>query len=305
MDIKTLKENIESKLSDIRFIFVNSEDSFLSNQYTNAIAQKNELKIVPVEEIKSLIPNDNDIFGIGDVIDETCLYVYRTDKFEEKDTDIKKIKHLVIVCDKIDAESKEIFKELVVDMPKLEPWQIKDYAYSIADGVNTKKLDWLLTVSNNNIHRVHSELSKLTPFIPKERDYVFDMMVEDDAFVDLSNFVIFDLSNALIKKDTKTIAKILEDIKKIDVEPLGLQVILTNQFRNIISVQLSPNATAEKLGMNPKQFYAISKYSCGYYTREQLVEIFDVVSKCDYLLKNGDVPNDKLVDYMILHILSA
>ena len=305
MDIKTLKENIESKLSDIRFIFVNSEDSFLSNQYTNAIAQKNELKIVSVEEIKSLIPNDNDIFGIGDVIDETCLYVYRTDKFEEKDTDIKKIKHLVIVCDKIDAESKEIFKELVVDMPKLEPWQIKDYAYSIADGVNTKKLDWLLTVSNNNIHRVHSELSKLTPFIPKERDYVFDMMVEDDAFVDLSNFVIFDLSNAIIKKDTKTIAKILEDIKKIDVEPLGLQVILTNQFRNIISVQLSPSATAEKLGMNPKQFYAISKYSCGYYTREQLVEIFDVVSKCDYLLKNGDVPNDKLVDYMILHILSA
>lgn len=305
MDIKTLKENIESKLSDIRFIFVNSEDSFLSNQYINAIAQKNELKIITVEEIKSLVPNDNDIFGVGDVIDESCLYVYRVDKFEEKDPDIMKIKHLVIVCDKIDSESKEIFKELVVEMPKLEPWQIKDYAYSIADGVNTKKLDWLLTVSNNNIHRVHNELSKLTPFIPKERDYVFDMMVEDDAFVDLSNFVIFDLSNAIIKKDIKTIAKILEDIKKIDVEPLGLQVILTNQFRNIISVQMSPNASAEKLGMNPKQFYAISKYSCGYYTREQLVKIFDVVSKCDYLLKNGDVPNDKLVDYMILHILSA
>lgn len=305
MDIKTLKENIESKLSDIRFIFVNSEDSFLSNQYINAIAQKNELKIITVEEIRSLIPNDNDIFGIGDVIDETCLYVYKVDKFEEKDSDIMKIKHLIIVCDKIDSESKEIFKELVIEMPKLETWQIKDYAYSIADGVNTKKLDWLLTVSNNNIHRVHNELSKLTPFIPKERDYVFDMMVEDDAFVDLSNFVIFDLSNAIIKKDIKTIAKILEDIKKIDVEPLGLQVILTNQFRNIISVQMSPNASAEKLGMNPKQFYAISKYSCGYYTREQLVEIFDVVSKCDYLLKNGDVPNDKLVDYMILHILSA
>ena len=305
MDIKTLKENIESKLSDIRFIFVNSEDSFLSNQYINAIAQKNELKVITVEEIKSLIPNDNDIFGIGDVIDETCLYVYKVDKFEEKDPDIMKIKHLIIVCDKIDSESKEIFKELVIEMPKLEPWQIKDYAYSIADGVNTKKLDWLLTVSNNNIHRVHNELSKLAPFIPKERDYVFDMMVEDDAFVDLSNFVIFDLSNAIIKKDIKTIAKILEDIKKIDVEPLGLQVILTNQFRNIISVQMSPNASAEKLGMNPKQFYAISKYSCGYYTREQLVEIFDVVSKCDYLLKNSDVPNDKLVDYMILHILSA
>lgn len=305
MDIKTLKENIESKLSDIRFIFVNSEDSFLSNQYINAIAQKNELKIITVDEIKSLVPNDNDIFGVGDVIDESCLYVYRVDKFEEKDPDIMKIKHLVIVCDKIDSESKEIFTELVVEMPKLEPWQIKDYAYSIADGVNTKKLDWLLTVSNNNIHRVHNELSKLTPFIPKERDYVFDMMVEDDAFVDLSNFVIFDLSNAIIKKDIKTIAKILEDIKKIDVEPLGLQVILTNQFRNIISVQMSPNASAEKLGMNPKQFYAISKYSCGYYTREQLVKIFDVVSKCDYLLKNGDVPNDKLVDYMILHILSA
>ena len=305
MDIKTLKESIESTLNDIRFIFVNSEDSFLSNQYIHAIADKNNLRIVNVEEIKSLIPNDNDIFGIGDVIDETCLYVYRVDKFEEKDSDISKIKHLIVVCDKIDTESKEIFKDLVVDMPKLESWQIKDYAYSIADGVNTKKLDWLLTISNNNIHRIHNELSKVSPFIPKERDYVFDMMVEDDAFTDLSNYMIFDLSNAIVKKDLKTIARILEDIKKIDVEPLGLQVILTNQFRNIISVQLSPNASAEKLGMSSKQFYAISKYSCGFYTKEQLVEIFDVVSKCDYLLKNGDVPNDKLVDYMILHILSA
>ena len=304
MDLKTLKEQLDTVLSDICYIFVNSEDSFLSNQYIRAIADKKGIKIVYVEEINTLIPNNNDIFGFEEAIDDNCLYVYHVDKFDLIDPQIKLIKNLIIVCDKIDNNSIDVFKDIIISMPKLEPWMIKDYVYSIADGVPTHKLDWLMEVSNNNIYRLHNELSKLAAFNKKERDYLFDMMLEDDAFVDLSNYVIFDLSNAILKKDLKTIAKILEDIKKIDVEPLGLQVILTNNFRNIMSIQLAQNPTAEKLGMKPNQFYAISK-SCGKFTRDQLVKIFDIVSSCDYKLKNGDVPNDKLVDYMILNIFAA
>ena len=190
-------------------------------------------------------------------------------------------------------------------MPKLLDWQIKDYVYTLGDGIDTKKLDWLINISNNDIYRLHNELSKLNLFSVKERDSLFDLMCNEDAFVDLSNYVIFDLTNAILQKDIKRIKYMLEEINSFDVEPLGLQVLLTNNFKNVLSIQLSPNATAEKLNMNPKQFYAVKKNTCGYYSRDQLIKIFDLVSSCDYKMKSGELSNDMLIDYMILHILSA
>lgn len=305
MTIEVLKSNLESNTLDEFYIFLNSENSFLSNQYIKAISETKQLKIVYVDDLKSLLPDKNDIFGSTELIDSTCLYVYKVNIFDSKDFGISDIKNLIIVCDKIDEETKQIYSSYVVEMPKLLDWQIKDYVYTLGDGIDTKKLDWLINVSNSDIYRLHNELSKLNMFSVKERDSLFDLMSNEDAFIDLSNYVIFDLTNAILQKDIKRIMYMLEDVKNWDCEPLGLQVLLTNNFKKVLSIQLSPNATAEKLNMNPKQFYAVKKNTCGYYSRDQLIKIFDIVSSCDYKMKSGELSNDMLIDYMILHILSA
>lgn len=304
MTIETLKTNLDNKTLDDFYIFFNLETSFLSNQYVDAIAQARGLKLIYIDDLRSLIPDKNDIFGSAETVDASCLYVYKIDKFEDKDLQIKDIKNLIIVCNKIDDETKELFLPYIIEMPKLESWQIKDYVYSLADGVSTTKLDWLINISNNDIYRLHNEISKLNLFSIKEREYLFDLMVEEDAFIDLSNYVIFDLTNAILQKDIKKIRYMLEAVHSWDCEPLGLQTLLTNNFRNVLAVQLAPNSPPEKLGLSPKQVYAIRKNNTGYYSRDQLVEIFELISSCDYKMKNGDLSNDMLIDYMILNILS-
>lgn len=304
MTIETLKTNLDNKTLDDFYIFFNLETSFLSNQYVDAIAQARGLKLIYIDNLRSLIPDKNDIFGSAETVDASCLYVYKIDKFEDKDLQIKDIKNLIIVCNKIDDETKELFLPYIIEMPKLESWQIKDYVYSLADGVSTNKLDWLINISNNDIYRLHNEISKLNLFSIKEREYLFDLMVEEDAFIDLSNYVIFDLTNAILQKDIKKIRYMLEAVHSWDCEPLGLQTLLTNNFRNVLAVQLAPNSPPEKLGLSPKQVYAIRKNNTGYYSRDQLVEIFELISSCDYKMKNGDLSNDMLIDYMILNILS-
>lgn len=304
MTIETLKTNLDNKTLDDFYIFFNLETSFLSNQYVDAIAQARGLKLIYIDDLRSLIPDKNDIFGSAETVDASCLYVYKIDKFEDKDLQIKDIKNLIIVCNKIDDETKELFLPYIIEMPKLESWQIKDYVYSLADGVSTNKLDWLINISNNDIYRLHNEISKLNLFSIKEREYLFDLMVEEDAFIDLSNYVIFDLTNAILQKDIKKIRYMLEAVHSWDCEPLGLQTLLTNNFRNVLAVQLAPNSPPEKLGLSPKQVYAIRKNNTGYYSRDQLVEIFELISSCDYKMKNGDLSNDMLIDYMILNILS-
>lgn len=305
MDLQTLQNAILSNQQLPSFIiFHNSENSFLANQYTDAIAVNKSLKKVYVEDPKSLIPDKDDIFGITQYIDDKCLYVSHLETFNIYDRELSKVTNLIIICNKLDTDCKDIFSEFIIEMPKLEDWHIKDYVYSIADGVDTKKLDWLISICNSDIYRLTNEINKLSIFNKKERDHLFEQFCCDEMFSDLTNFVVFDLTNAIIKRDIQKVGMILEDLTKGDFEPLGIQVILTNNFRNIIQVQMSQNATAEKLGMKSNQFYAVKK-NTGYYNKDQLVTIYDRIASCDYKMKNGEISNDKLIDYMMLNIFSA
>jgi len=306
MTIESLKELIETNADlDSMYIFLNSENTFLSNQYIVEISKKKNLKIVYVEDLKALIPDKNDIFGVEETIDSTCLYVHHQETFDFKDSSLKELKNLIIVCDKIDDETKEIFDPYIIKMPRLEEWMIKDYVYTIADGVDTVKLDWLIKVANNDIYRIENEIAKISIFPKVERNYIFDLLMEEDAFADLNNYHIFDLSTALLQKDLIKIAELVEDVKSWDCEPLGLQVLTSQNFRKVLQIQLSPKPDPDKLGLTSKQIWAIQKYNCGFYSRDQLVKIFDKVTYADYMMKNGDLSNDKLVDYLILNILSA
>ena len=44
-------------------IFQNSENSFISNQYINAISSLKEIKIIYVDDLKGLFPDENDIMN--------------------------------------------------------------------------------------------------------------------------------------------------------------------------------------------------------------------------------------------------
>ena len=296
--------NVNKSELESFYIFLNSENTFLSNQYIKEIAKKRNLTITYIDDVIELIPDKNDIFGSEQIIDDNYLYVSKIDKFSYTDIAIKNIKNLIISCNSMSKESEEIFSSFVVKMPKLEEWQIKDYVYTIADGVNSRKLDWLISLCNKDIYRLDNEISKLSLFNKKERDTLFEMFADDGMFSDLSDLVVFDLTNAIIRKDIKAVGEILEEVKNFDCEPLGVNTILINSFRNIIQIQLSQNPTADKLNMKSNQFYALKK-SCGFYSKEQLIKIFDIVTSAEYQMKNGYILNDKLIEYMIIKIFSV
>lgn len=287
------------------YIFLNTENTFLSNQYIEEISKVNSLSISYVDELKSLVPDKNDIFGCDVTLSENTLYVYKTDEFVCNDISIKNVKNLIIVCNKIEKNTAELFKTFIIEMPKLQEWQIKDYVYSLADGVDHRKLDWLISICNKDIYRIDNELSKIKIFNKKDRDDVFNQFAEEGAFSDLSNIVVFDLTSAILKRDAKRTSEILEDIKNFDCEPFGVLTLLLNSFRNVINIQLSRDPSAVSLGMKPAQFYAIQKNNCGVYTKEQLVTIFELLSKIEFRVKMGELPVELLIDYMVTNIFAV
>lgn len=204
----------------------------------------------------------------------------------------------IIICKS--TNDKEAIK-----IPSLEDWQVVDYAIHKVKGMNKQDIENLIKKYSKNYLRFINDIDKISIFNEGSQNLVYHKMVEDGMFDQISNLTIWDLSNAIIKKDTKTIAEVLKVIDYIDVEPLGLAKVLYNNFRTITSIQTNARVTAKDVGMSDKQFYVIKKYNCGFYSNDQLVKIMNLLTNIEYLFKYSELPMSSLIDYMICKILGV
>ncbi len=305
MTIQELKKQIEngSSIHDL-IIFKNVEYDFISNQYIKAIAKLNHQEIEYIDSLDPFIHTSTSLFEEEAADINENLRVFRTDEFIYDNPRLLGIKDLIIVTSKISSKSIEkLFERSIVIVPKLETWQIKDYAYSVAEGVNTKDLDWLLELCGKNINRLSQELDKLSLFTVGERKYFFEELIRDGAVDDLSAYGIFNFTTAIIHKDYDTLIRIYNEIDRVDINEFGLLKILLQNFKNLVMVQLQANPTPDNTGLESKQLWAIKKIP-KVYSPEQLVNIFSFLSDIDRQVKNGELPTDIMIDYMTIKILS-
>ena len=305
MTLEELKSKIEEKtLTSELIILVNADGSFLSNQYINAISNIKNKKIQYLDDLSSVESRRVNIFGEGIEVEDNTLRVYKCDTFSTTSSTLDKEADLIIVCSKVDDKCTAQYSDHIIRLPVLEEWMIKDYVYSLAEGVKDKDLDWLMRICNNNIDRLDNEISKLTLFDSRQRQELFQDFVDEQMFDDLSEFSIFNISNALQSRDRGKLKQILPEIKNIDVEAVGLVKILWQNFRKMITVWMSSNPTSENTGLKSNQIWAIKNLP-KVFNKEQLINIFEVVSEVDYKLKSGMLDANLIVDYLTIKTLSV
>lgn len=302
MTLEDLKTSIENGVLDYPLIIFQCDDSaFIPHQYLRRIAKESGKEITPISSIDEILNVQPSLFFRE--VDDKLYRFFDCDTLECFPPKANEVKNTFIICKKVKDSILTECSSYIVKVPKLESWQIQDYVYSLANGVDTQKLDRLIKVCNEDIYRLDQELKKLVIFSKIEQPYVFDEFISDGIFSDLSEFNIFDLSTAILKKDFNTIKQVLIDIDHIDIEPIGLQKVLTDNFRDIIAVQLSKAAQPEYFekvfGWKRGKFWAI-KYSCGVYTKSQLIKIYEFLTSINF----GDIPEGQLISYLITHIIS-
>jgi len=300
MELVTLKQHIESGIAPMMFrIFKlpKSGDRFLVDQYVKSISDINKLKIAYIDSLDSLSSGD-DLFET----EPDVIYVYTITKIDNLSEEISENKNLIIITKEIADSIKANFGYCLVEFPELEDWQIADYGRTLLSGISKSYIDWLVSICKNP-YRLKNECDKVTIFPKSERDKLFDKCVNEGLAEDLSSYTIFNFTNALITKNINQVKLILSEIEHIDIEPVGIITVLYKNFKNIINIQLDSKATAESLGMTSKQFNAI-KYNIGYFNKQSLIEIFNIITDIDYKLKSGQLPADMIIDYLMLNILS-
>jgi len=301
MTLEELKKIIESgKVPEQLVILKYSDSGFIPYQYITFIRKNKEYQVEFHDNLNGLINNTIDIFSFEN--NEKIYKIVDIETFDSIDESLRSLKNVLVVCKKVIKESAKIFSDFIVEVPKLENWQIEDYVYSVADGVDQKLLKRLIEVCNSNIYRLHQEVEKLSIFPKEQRKYLYQDFLDDGAFSDLSNLNIFNFSTCIVKRDIKGLFEVYKELQNIDIEPIGLLILLVQNFRDIISVQLSPNSSAESLGMKPNKYWAV-KYSCGFYTKEELMFIYSFLCSLDAKIKIGEMPMEHLIDYIIIKVM--
>lgn len=272
MQLKELKSQIESNSFLLPLIFI-SDNNLLIRQYIKHIANLRSLYIKRINSIseiqESLFDNDN-------------LYVLETEEFNEKISG-----NVIVICKKTDQEA--------IKFPKLESWQVSDYFKLKLKGVDQYKLDEVVDKYIDYIS-CDIELQKIEIFPNVIQNDVFNLLYNEGYFN--KEVSIFDLSNAIIKKDKKQIVEILK--QKPILNEMALHSILYNNFKNILQIQTNSKCDAQSLGISDKQFYVMKKYNCGYYSTEELYNILEFLSGFEYDLKFSGISKDKMLDYLLV-----
>lgn len=287
MEIKELKNAIETNTVTSEMMIWKLEDEsslVVATQYYRRIA---ELKKLNVKVIDSF----DEIASQGFIEDDN-LYIMKVKDFNEKEINKE---NCIIICNST--------KLNCIKIPKLEQWQFEDYISEKVKGLNRDEVQWLSSQYGVNYFRFLNDMEKISIFEPEIQAFIYKLLLDEGRFKEITSLNIWDLSNSILKKDRNMVKKVLEIIQYIDVEPLGLLTVLYNNFKRVINIQMNPGCTAQDLNISDKQFYAIKKNNCGYYSNSKLVEIFKLLTDLEYKFKFDGLPRNMLIDYMVCKIL--
>ncbi len=297
MKLKNLKNKIKSKsYIPLPLIFNAYNNDFLINEYLNGIEQNMRLNATYVRNIQEI----NDIIS-SMFYDESYLFIYKADKDTLiKRNDLRTDKVIIIYEEKSPKET-DIEQ---VDFCKLENWMIEEYAFSLLPGLNKQESNWLCKVCNYNIERISLECQKLKIFEPKEQEELFNLIIKENGYYDLSCNGLYDLNNSVIKKDILGVKSVIKDLDNIDLSSMSLISILLKNFFNIINIQMGRNIDANKLEITEKQFKAL-KYNTNKYSNDKIISIYRFLNSIDSKLKNGylDIDNKEQIYYILNNIL--
>ena len=287
IELATFKNEIENNtllFDDNLFIFIGKDLSseFIFDQYAHIFINNNFIEL-------NLVDGLYDNMGFFD-IDNSSLDVFKTDKLEY----IPKTFKGWIYCKSVSKDIRDNFDKSIIELPKLEKWQIVDYISSKCH-ITIEQAEKLYD-EYDNIYKLDIESNKLKIFDDNYFDILSNQLLSKDEYE------IFDITNALLHRDKNKLKLIYQ--KDIKVDAFAFMALLIKNFKQVIDIQLARNASAETLGMSGKQFWAIQKYNCNRYSREELIYIYKLLTSLDLQIKSGKINTDIIQNYIVFKILA-
>jgi hypothetical protein len=250
MTLMELKDFITRGLVPTEFlIIVNKDNPFLAKQYIDVI---DRLAEGGIRKIKSIYePQQSSLALLTET--EGLVNVVNVETFDERSEDYSQFENTIVVCEQVDKSIIKNVEQFIIKMPKLEEWQIFDFAKNKCKNIDDEELLWLIKASNNDIERVLNELDKVALFEKDDQKIIFSS-IRLDPQTDLVSFDLFTIVNALVEGNKPVLYDFLKHNGYESIEPVVIANRALTSLKNIVLASQSTGLDAADCGMSPKQF---------------------------------------------------
>lgn len=239
--------NTNSLPSDF-MVFVCKDNYFLSRQYLQALVKLAPGGLNKIISIYEPIQSSLSLLTAND-----ALNVLFIDTFDERAEDYSQFENTIVVCEQVDKTITKEIEKFIVKFPKLEDWQISDYAKTLCSGISDDEIDWLIKATKGNIERILTELDKVSIFDKFSQKEIFNS-IRFDPQSDLYEIDLFTIVNALVEGNYMVLFDFLIHNDYESLDPVALANRALSSLKNIILVSQNPGLTAEDCNISPGQF---------------------------------------------------
>ena len=289
---ETLKEKNEFNFVSLDFLSSSLED-ILENLQSSSLFDGKKIIVVKnpyfFVDTKIKLPFNNDLSLFEN-------YLYNPNENCE----------FIIICPKKYYNPKNKYFTIIQSIGEVNNLLIenledrKAYALELLKQANleieNKALD-LLVSRCLEITQLEKEIAKLILYNQKIDENVIETMVSEPLEDN-----VFELSNALLKKDSKKVMKVYTDLKKQKVEPIQLISMLSNQLRLLIEVSILKDKyrydedLAKILNVHPYRI-KLARENTRKFTLTQIKKMLIDLAQLDIDIKKGS--KDRYIDFEI------
>ena len=258
MTLMELKDYITRGLVPTEFmIIINKENPFLAKQYIDTIDRLSEGGIRKIKSIYE--PQQSSLALLTET--EGLINIVNVETFDERSEDYSKFENTIVVCEQVDKSISKNVEQYTIKMPKLEEWQIFDFAKNRCKNIDDEELSWLIKASNNDIERVLNELDKVALFDKDDQKTIFSS-IRLDPQTDLFSFDLFTIVNALVEGNKLVLYDFLKHNGYESIEPVVLANRALTSLKNIVLASQNTGLLAADCGMSPKQLSTLRAKYC-------------------------------------------
>lgn len=209
--------------------------------------------------------------------DTTFIISVSATKLDEKRTLVKSLRKVAKVVE-VDGVNKK-------DLPKIVKQMFTKRNVEITDDA----LHELLSRVDIDMYQISNEVDKLSTY--SNKIYLHDVEALTPKKMDDN---IFDMIDAMFKKNSNKAFRIYNDLKSLGNEPVSLVSIIATQVRFLYQILVLSNKgynesnIANELSAHPFRV-RMGMEKVRHYSEYELEELLDELSKLDIQIKTGDI----------------
>lgn len=310
MNITDVKTDIKNKKVKPYYIFAGDEIE-IQRIYINKIAEVLGYKVVRIDKIADVWADiiSPTLFG------EPCVYVVRDDKDLQEDILSIQIERnnlngnvIINLLTTVDKRTKfyKVNSDKIVLFERLSDEVLKKYIKKEIT-LNNANCERLIAICESDYSRILLEIDKIKSFIaflPEcDCNKTFEAFVEDGTIAVPPQDAIFDLVDAILKRQIKRVYDLLEQCYAVGEANMVILSVLYNNAKQVLQVQACEDRdVCSTTGLTSWQIKC-AREKCGHYSIDELFNMLKLIQKVQKGIITGQIEDEMSVQYLLVNIL--